>query len=418
MAPLRRPHVLRLIPIATAQVVGVLCGVAGVILNSRYIPPETLGHYGLFLTLVPIGMWIVHAGVVKFVAREWPGSTNRPALLRRALALWARKLAWLALAALAGAIALHLWSEISVALAWMALFPAAALLVVGTIAQNALQAERSHWPDCVVSVCGSTTRTFVPLIFYLFAGASLPALWAGFGIHAAVLALAGACGLARYWRTDATAPSMPETNPSFTGPLFVVLAAAGWMLAGINRWLVALFFGENEAGFFTLAGGASVVLASTLGAIFMQFFQPGFFLLGDQSSQHEILARRVDRVAFAYTLLSLAVVGLFAAVAPWLIGPVIHERYRGALPWILPSGFFGVTTITLVFYHTLLLAGRRERACAPVELTTTSVIAAGCLASAAAGRPWFSAWLMITPIVPWVLTRPLGRHFLFKPDAT
>lgn len=417
MSSLRGQLTSRLVPIAIAQGLGVGCGIAGVVVNSRLLPPDVLGHYGLFLTVVPIGMWMVHAGVIKFIAREWLGSAHRSALLRRTLSLWGARLPWLAVAAFAGATALAFWSGTPLFLAWIAVFPSAALLVLATIAQTALQAERAHWPDCMVSACGSLTRTFVPALAYVLAGASLPALWAGFGIHAAVFAAAGAVALQRYCRVQPNAGPAPSVGVAYTGWHFVMLAAAGWLLAGLNRWLVALFFGPVEAGYFTLTGGAAVVLSSTLGSVFLQFFQPSLFALGDQPSQHPELARRVDRIALGYTISGIGVIAGFAFLAPWLVGPVIDPRYREALPWILPAGCFGITIITIVFYHTLLLAGRRERACGPVELSTAALLVAGCVTTAAAGKNWFVAWLSLSPLLPWALTRPLARYYLLKSDA-
>ena len=415
MSSLRGQLTSRLIPIALAQAIGVACGIAGVIVNSRVLPPEVLGHYGLFLTLVPVGTWIVHAGVIQFIAREWQASAARPALLRRTLALWGMRLPWLAAVAFAAAWALGSSNGAPLTVTWLALFPSAALLVLATLAQTALQAERAHWGDCLVSICGSVTRTFVPPLAYVLAGAALPALWAGFGLHAAVFAAAGAWALRRYSPGQTGSAPPASVSPAYAGWLFVVLAAAGWLLAGINRWLVALFFGEIEAGYFTLVGGASIVLTSSLGAVFLQFFQPGLFKLGDQPASLSTLARRVDRIAAGYACCAIAVIAGFAFVAPSLVGPIIDPRYRDALRWIVPSGGFGITLITIVFYHTLLLAGRRERACGPVELWTAAVLAVGCVASAAAGINWFVAWLFISPILPWVLTRPLARKYLLTP---
>ena len=67
-----RPR-LRLIPIFLAQAFGIGCGVAGVKFSSTLVPPDVLGAYGLFLTFAPIGAWVVHAGLVKYVARPWAG---------------------------------------------------------------------------------------------------------------------------------------------------------------------------------------------------------------------------------------------------------------------------------------------------------------------------------------------------------
>ena len=394
------------------------CGIAGVKLNSEFLPPEVLGFYGVFLTLAPLGMWVVHAGVVKFVVRHWAGSPSRPDLLHHVIRLWARRLPWLALLAIPAAFGLTRIGNSSTAVAWLALFPAAALLVVGALAQSALQAERAHWRDCAVSVGGSLSRTFAPLLWFVFGGGTVHALWSGFAVHALLFAVAGIWALQRYWPSSpAPAKPVPPSLPAaFAGPLFVVLATTGWILAGLNRWLVAGFFGETEAGFFTLAGGAAVVLSSTLGSVFIQYFQPGFFALGDAPDQRAHLARRVDRAALGYTVAALVVIGAFALASPLLVGPLIDEQYRPALPWIFPAGCFGVATITTVFYQSLLLAGRRESACGPVELTTAVVLATGCVATAAIDATSFARWLVLTPLIPWMLTRPLARRYFLKPD--
>ena len=71
MPPAPARSQLRLIPILLAQAFGIGCGVAGVKLNSTLVPPEALGVYGVFLTFAPVGAWVVHAGLVKFVVRHY-----------------------------------------------------------------------------------------------------------------------------------------------------------------------------------------------------------------------------------------------------------------------------------------------------------------------------------------------------------
>jgi hypothetical protein len=197
-----------------------------------------------------------------------------------------------------------------------------------------------------------------------------------------------------------------------------LLAVTGWALAGLNRWIMALCFGPTETGFFVLASNLAALVPSMLGTIFVQYFQPGFFALGDSpSAARPALARRVDGVALIFSVVALAGVSALVLVAPWLVGPVISPRYQAALAWLLPTGCFGTAIITAVFYHSMLLAGRRERACAPVDLITAGVLATGCISAALSGPEWFARWLVVTPLVPWVLTRPLARRFFFKPAA-
>lgn len=406
----------RLLPILIAQAFGVACGVAGVKLNSQLLAPEILGFYGVFLSLTPLGLWVVHAGLIKFVGREWAATRRRPELLRQALGVWGRRLVWLALLAIPAAVALAQIGGASAPAAWLALFPAAALLAVGGLAQSALQAERAHWRDCGVSGCGSAARTFAPLAVFAFGGGTIHALWTGFGLYALIFAAAGALALRRYWTSVDTSAEPTRFGSAYAGTWFIVIATAGWILSAVNRWLVAICFGDTEAGYFTLAGGAALVISATLGAVFVQFFQPGFFVLGDEGNDFGRLARRVDSAALGYVLTAFIAIGGFALVSPWLIGPLIDERYRAALPWILPAGCFGVATLTTGFYQSLLMAGRCEKACGPVELITAAVLALGCVISALLGKSWFAQWLMITPIVPWILTRPLARHYLFRQE--
>jgi hypothetical protein len=407
------PSRLRLIPIALAQAFGLGCGIAGVKVNSSLVPPEVLGVYGIFLTLAPIGMWVVHAGLLKFTVRHWAAAA-RPELLRVVARAWVRRLPWLAVAAALGAGGLAPLTSESNVLLGLCLFSAAALLAAAALAQAALQAEGAHWRDSVITIVHSLSRTFLPPALYAVTGGTLAALWGGFALHALLGALTGAWMLRSYFRRAAPASGPePALGAAYGGPLFIALAAAGWALAGVNRWIVAGFFGPTEAGFFTLAGGAAMVIASALGAVFMQYFQPGIFALADAASgSRAALVRRVDQVALAYTLTGLVAVATLAAAGPWLVGPLIAPAYRAALPWMLPAGCYGVALITLQFYQTLLLASRRERACGPVELTTAAVLVAGCVLSAAGGATWFTRWLVVTPLVPWLVARPLALRKL------
>jgi hypothetical protein len=191
-----------------------------------------------------------------------------------------RKTCWLLPAAVAAAV---LTARRDWLLFVPAVFSAAALLSCGALAQAALQASREHWRDLAVSSTSSVTRSFVPPLLYAAAGGSVLALCSGYCIHALALATAGAWALRRHWQ----APAVGERNltPVYEGPLFTVLAAAGWTLAGMNRWTLALFFGPAETGYFVLAGNLAVLVPSMLGTVFLQYFQPGFFAARSETRQ-------------------------------------------------------------------------------------------------------------------------------------
>jgi O-antigen/teichoic acid export membrane protein len=399
------------VPITLIQAVGLLCGLAGVKITTWLVPPADFGVYGIFLTFTPLGMWVVHAGLIKFVLRHWAEAGDRGQLLRGvARAAW-RKALWLLPAAAAAAI-------LTSGRRWPGVFPAvflaAVLLSFGALAQAALQAAREHWRDLAVSATGSVTRSFVPPLLYAAAGGSMMALYGGYCLYALALAVAGALALRHYWRT---APQEVRALPSvYEGPLFVVLSATGWILLGMNRWTLAFFFGPVETGYFVLAGNLATLVPTMLGSIAVQYFQPGFFAVACETRQdRQNLARRVDQVAFGHAVLTLAGLAALRGIAPWLIGPLIRENYRPALDLLLAAGCSTLAVTTGQFYHSLLLAGRRERACGPVELTAAAVLIAGGLTSAICGESWFLRWLVVSPLVPWVINRPLARRHLFRP---
>lgn len=409
---------LRIIPIAAAQVIGLLCGLASIRLNSHLVPPQVLGVYGVFLTFTPIGMWLVYVGLLKFVSRHWAASADRGALLREVLGVWVRRLPWLALLAAAGTVAILPGERALWPVLWIVLLLTTALLTIGALAQAALQAERAHWRDCAVTAAAALTRSFGPPLFYA-ATSGAAALWLGFGFHAVIFAAAGLWALhVDWWRTADSGPAQSQLKPVYEGPLFTVLAAANWALSGLNRWLVAFCFGNAEAGYFTLAGGAAVILTAMLGTCLMQYVQPSLFALGDGPGANRVLlARRTDLTSVLYAAAGLAGLALLVAISPALVGPLFSPRYRDAMEWLFPAGCFGVATMMAGYYHIMLLAGGRERACGPVDLSTAAVLAAGCVVTAFCGQVWLIRWLAVTPLVPLLLTRPLARHYLFKPAS-
>jgi len=402
----------RLLPIVLSQTVGLACGLAGVKLTTRLIAPADYGAYGVFLTFTPLGIWVVHVGVIKYLGRHWADATNKADLLRNVLASSARKLPWLALATFIASLTLagHTMAV------WPMLFLGAALLSVATIAQTALQAERAHWNDFAVSSTASLTRSFVPPLLYAASG-SLLALEGGYCLHTLAFAAAGLWSHRQNLRNPA-APTQP-LDSIYEGPLFVSLAIASWAAGAMNRWLVSGFFGSLDAGYFTLASNLAIIVTGMLSVVFVQFFQPSFFAAAsEEPSARQKLAQRVDGVAAGYWGLAMLGILLLHLAAPLLVGRLISENYRGALGWLLPAGAFGIALSTGQFFHVMLLAGKRERGCGPVDFTAFSLLAAGCLVSSLAGEEWFWQWLTVSPLVPWLVNRPLARHYYFLASPT
>jgi O-antigen/teichoic acid export membrane protein len=403
-APLRD----RLIPIVLSQTVGLACGLAGVKLTTRLVAPADYGIYGVFITFTPLGMWVVHAGLIKYVGRHWAAAEDRAGLLHAVLISALRKLPWLVLGTLAASFSftgnpLHVWPP---------LFVAATFLSLGSIFQAALQAERAHWSDFAIISTSSVTRSFGPPLLYALSG-SLWALEGGFCLHTLGLAAAGFWFL-RHYRGKTPKAAQPLSS-IYEGPLFVSLAIASWATGSMNRWMVAGFFGPVAAGYFTLATNLVIIVTGMLSVVFVQFFQPSFFAAASEEPiARQKLARRVDLVAAGYWGLAVSGIVLLHIVAPFLVGRLINEKYSGALAWLLPAGGFGIALSTAVFFHTLLLAGKRESSCGRVDFTAYAILVLGCLVAAICGEVWFWRWLVVSPVVPWIVNRPLARLYYFR----
>jgi len=405
----------RLLPIALSQVAGLLCGVAGIKISSRLIPPEVYGAYGIFLTFAPLGMWVTHAGLIKFVARHWAASPDREGLLREVRRSALKKLPLLAVLAFAaawfvpemsgGGIAGRVWI-------FACLFAGAALMMASQIAEIALQAAREHWRDFVVSATGSVTRTFTPLAAFAALGGVAGVLPLGFAVHTAVFALVAWLLINRSGAKDAAGPK--QLTPIYNGPLFAMLAVSAWILMSVDRWIVAGFFGTEAAGFFILAGNVAVKVTNILGGIFMQYWQPVFFAMpAGSADERRALARRVDVVALGFAVCGLAGVAALHVIMPRLIGIFINANYTGSLAMIAPAGCFGVAMITGQFFHAMLLAAHKERSCATADLSGAALlVAGGVLAAALGGETWFLRWLLVTPLAPWLVNRTLARRAL------
>lgn len=405
----------RLLPIFLSQAVGLGCGLAGVRLTSQLIPPETFGRYGVFLTFTTLGMWVVYAGLLKYTVRHW-AAADRAGLLRAVTRAGVRKFPWLALACAAAAFALpgagHGRPDFA------ALLVVTTLLSLAALAQTALQAAREHWRDFTVAALGSLTRSLVPPAMFVLLGGTTGALYLGFGVHALVFAGAGLWMLRREWNPRNQPVADAELPPVYDGALFTALAIASWALLGLNRWIMALFFGPAETGYFSLAANLATLIPSMLGTIFLQYIQPEFFAAESATpADRAALARWADRVALLHAAVAIAGLLALRLIAPYLIGPLIKAAYTPALPWLVPAGCFMLAITSGIFFHSMLLAGRRERACGPVDLTAAAVLVAGGFSSAAlGGEAWFVRWLVVSPLVPWLVNRPLARRYLLREE--
>lgn len=403
---------LRGVPIMSAQLIGLVCGIIGLRINSHLLPPATLGIYGVFLTFAPIGAWVVHAGLAKYLMRYWATSTDRSTMGRQVVRIWFRRLPWLLGGAVVAGLSMQPLVPESFSMITGALFVATASSASLSLIHAALQAERAHWQDLCVSGWSSLSRTLLPPLWFAASGGLMATLWWGFGLHALSTALLGILIMRRYWQPGSPATAPPPAIPAvYRGSLFIVLSLATWSLTGLNRWLVAGFFGETEAGFFTLASSMAVIGVTMISNAWIQYVRPGLFALGDgEPGQSARLPGHTDRIALAYTAAAGIALWGIIQTAPWLLGWLIDPRYEPAFRWLLPSGCFAIALNTMHFFHLFLLAAKRERASARPELITAAVLILGGLISASFGLAALRGWLIASPVVAWTLTRSLAHR--------
>lgn len=400
----------RLLPISLSQLSGVVCGVLGVWLATHWVPPALYGHYGVFLSFAPLGPWVVHAGLIRYLNRHWAQTAGKAELSGQVVKLAAHRLPWLCVATAVAALALEGWPRWA---AWLLLLGTASALSAGAIAQGGLQADRLHWRDLRANLALSTTRTFFPLVLFWATGAALAL---PVGLFLGTLVYAAVAWLALGLRPGASA-ERPAVPASFAGPLFPVLALSGWALTGVTRWIAAASFSPEAAGHFTLANNVATVLPGVLASIAVQFWQPGWFAHAHDSVEHRRhLLRRVDGSVAAFSVGAVAACGALHIVGPWLVGSVIAESFAPAIAYILPAGCFAITTSIGGFYQSALLAAKQEARIARIEF----VFAAGLVTSGAvagwAGERWFQLWLLASPGWAVACYRSLARRALLKPD--
>ncbi len=403
----------RLLPILLTQAVGLACGIAGVKLVSHIVDPADYGAYGVFVSLAAIGVGVIYAGLIKFVSRYWQTAADRGALLRELLVASLRRAPWLVAASACAALLIAPSARPTYG---VLLCACAFLLALTQLAQSALQAAREHWRDLGVATGMSVTRSFLPPVLYAASGAGLEALLLGFSLQALVGVLLGAWNVRPWWRGGHGPTRAPILTPVYDGPRFVVLAVAGWTLLGMNRWLVAWRFGTETAGYFTLAANIGAILPTVLGAVLLQYFQPHWF--GTPPASHaarQKLLADVDRVALGYTVLSLLLVVGLDRCMPLLVGPLVSERYSTAAAFVLATGCAAASFTIGNFYHAMLLAAQRERACTLVDLSGAAILVLGSAVSAFAGLEWFKRWLLVSPLMPWLINRSLARRAVLKP---
>jgi hypothetical protein len=403
----------RLLPIILSQGIGLICGIAGVRLTSQWVDPTDYGYYGIFISLIPLGAGVIYIGLIKFMGRHWQGDPDPAGLLDQVFRATLCKIPWLGVASIPIAI---IAAPSHPVLYGLLFFASSYLLSLTGLAQAALQAAREHWRDLSVSAGLSVTRSFLPPLFYYISGGGISTLFIGFLSHAILSLLVAGSSLHRWLTWNPPERLRPDLPAQYSGMYFIIPAIIGWILLGLNRWLVAWFFGAEISGYFALASNVGLILPAMLSIIMQQYYQPNWFAANYVSRQErQVLLQSIDQIALIYTLLALGLSVALHVALPLLIGSVIGIKYQAATGFVFVTSLSTIALSLCTFYHLLLLSAKRESACTKIDLSGAACLIIGSLISATAGLEWFKRWLMISPAVPWLVNRTLARRALLLP---
>lgn len=406
----------RLFAIATNQLAALVIGLLGVKLLSRYVPPDVNWIYQSFLTLAQLAVLLTHPGLVNHASRYWHRETTRSSEYARFL--WTRS--WINLKYLVPILcaACVVLSVAQHRPFWIVAMPLLLVsnwaIATNAVASLALNSSERHWAVCCFNVVGAAARTSLPLGAVVVFGPGILALTGGFAAHAIVI-----FGMILLLFSPSIQSSEPPIEVELQwrrelrdyGRPFFWLGLGGWLLQFADRWVVASFFGDEQAGLFALATGLGAYVPNLILAALMQGVFPRFFREADLAKSRadwQILAHRSDQ--FTLLFLGASVVGLVGLqwCAPHLVGRLIDPRYQQAMGMILAAGLAAVTVQVNQFQYLLLQGQHNSLGMVKVMLAVAGIKTLGSIVAATISWPAFLAWLILSvAISAW-----LGRHLI------
>lgn len=377
---------------------------------SAVVPPELLGTYGVWLSLVLAALTVTHQGLVKHVQQHWTaraaGLAWAAALLRAA---W-RPALWLGAGLGVVLAGLHHFTGLAVSpAAWLWLTTVNLLIAAAGIGQAALQAETRYGANLVAMSAGSVTRSFLPPLLVTFGAASLGTLLTGFALHALLTTMVTFWLLRAAWRrTEAAAPDAEELQRMTL--TFAHTGWSAWLAGAVPRWAAAGTLGAEETGYFVLAGNLAIVIPAAIGAVALGWSFPRLFGAARDGANTSALRRDTERTLAAVMLLGQAGLVALWAAAPWLVGPVIDPRYADAIAWLLPAGGAALAATSAQFYQNQLLAENRGAECLGLALGSAGLRIVAIVGSAAVSREAFWWTLLALPWATLALEAALVRR--------
>ncbi|MBA3848919.1 MAG: hypothetical protein C0502_02860 [Opitutus sp.] len=375
-------------------------------LTTRWVRPEDAGTYGLFLSLVPLGAMLTHAGLIKHFSRHWAGASDRRAYVRE----------WLQAAipptgVLLGAIALTAaLGLLQPRTGWAAaaLFAAAMTGALALAFQLGVQSTARFWTDCGLTTFGSATRTFLPLLAVWLSGGGVSALSGGYVVHAVAYALVS--GLAVWHLSPASASAsanLPSSSLHSYQTSFFFNGALALINQGIVRWSASLALDDAALGQVTLAASLAAVGPSMASGALWQFCYPRL-LAHHRGADRNRMRRFADLMLVVY--LGVCALGgvLLAMLLPRLPGTLISAAYLPAIPYVLPlfSFYAGLCGLTLLQGELLVLD--RPQSALRFAAGGTALLAGGTAACALLAPTALADWWWLSPaaLLPvWIALR-------------
>jgi len=409
----------RLVPIIANQGFFLVFGIVGVKILSHLVPPAVFGSYTLFLTLTQISVPLTHAGLFNHATRYWqreqPGGGSYVRFLWRADV---RAGGWLAL--LLAAVCAGLWL-VRGETKWLAAFPLLWLtnmsLATNNLANGILSAAERQWSVCLMNFVGSMGRAFLPALCVWWIGAAFFPLAIGYTGQALFVLLAA--GLVFSFAARAASPT-PEQNARWERELrdygrpYLFMGVGSWLLQSADRWIVAGFFGEEQAGLFALAANLGAIVPGMTAAALLQLLFPGFFRAADAARTPEDwrrLARQCDQWTLLFLVLCVTGLAILSLAGPHLITlGLIGKDYGPAMRLLLPAGFAAVSATVNQFQYLLLQGRHNSRAMVKVMIVVSGVKTLGSVVAASISLEALLFWLTVSCLVGTLL----GRWLIFR----
>lgn len=408
----------RVVPILLNQVVGLVLGLSGVVLMTRWVSTEVYGNYQVhFISLCQVGILLTHPGIVNHASRYWSREQGRAG--EYAQFLWRESWSKMPLLLLLAALAMCMvsWKERSPW--WLAIVPVMAfcnvVLALEATAKMVANVAEQHWRLFWLNVVGSAARVAIPLVMVMIAGASFSSLWSGFFVHAALV-----CGLI-YWGKRAWMQNSSNAESGIArwrtelveyGTPFIWLGVGNWLLQFADRWLISLVLGESKAGLFSTASGLSAYVPNVILGAMMQWVFPSIFNACDQAkgaSDWREIASRCTRWTVGFVGISLSGLLLLQWVGPRWMRDLLGREYWESWTMVFASGMAAMTLQINQFYFLLLQGQHNSVGMVKVMMVVAGVKTLGSAVTLLAGWDWFLLWLCLSmPLCGW-----LGRVMIF-----